>query len=112
MIGDPAICGYGRESHIPPGPMDTRIDRCRGGRCLQLQLVSPQAADGDAGASARPESGAAAISITGVVKRFDEITAVNGLDLEVPTGVCFGLLGPNGAGKSTTVSQLGRRLID
>jgi lipooligosaccharide transport system ATP-binding protein len=47
-----------------------------------------------------------AISINGVVKRFGEITAVNGLDLEVPTGVCFGLLGPNGAGKSTTMRML------
>jgi lipooligosaccharide transport system ATP-binding protein len=41
-----------------------------------------------------------------VVKRFGAITAVDGLDLEVPTGVCFGLLGPNGAGKSTTMRML------
>jgi lipooligosaccharide transport system ATP-binding protein len=49
---------------------------------------------------------AAAISLSGVVKRYGEITAVNGLDLEVPSGVCFGLLGPNGAGKSTTMRML------
>jgi lipooligosaccharide transport system ATP-binding protein len=48
----------------------------------------------------------AAISLQGVSKRFGEIKAVNGLDLEVPTGVCFGLLGPNGAGKSTTMRML------
>jgi lipooligosaccharide transport system ATP-binding protein len=48
----------------------------------------------------------AAISLQGVSKRFGEIEAVNGLDLEVPTGVCFGLLGPNGAGKSTTMRML------
>jgi lipooligosaccharide transport system ATP-binding protein len=42
----------------------------------------------------------------GVVKRFGEIVAVDGLDLEVPSGVCFGLLGPNGAGKSTTMRML------
>ncbi|HSZ70505.1 MAG TPA: ABC transporter ATP-binding protein [Solirubrobacteraceae bacterium] len=48
----------------------------------------------------------AAISLRGVVKRFGEITAVDGLDLEVATGVCFGLLGPNGAGKSTTMRML------
>ena len=42
----------------------------------------------------------------GIVKRFGEILAVNGLDLEVPPGVCFGLLGPNGAGKSTTMRML------
>jgi lipooligosaccharide transport system ATP-binding protein len=48
----------------------------------------------------------AAILLRGVVKRFDAITAVDGLDLEVPAGVCFGLLGPNGAGKSTTMRML------
>jgi lipooligosaccharide transport system ATP-binding protein len=42
----------------------------------------------------------------GVVKRYGEITAVDGLDLVVPPGVCFGLLGPNGAGKSTTMRML------
>ena len=49
---------------------------------------------------------APAISLAGVSKRFGAIEAVNGLDLEVPTGVCFGLLGPNGAGKSTTMRML------
>jgi lipooligosaccharide transport system ATP-binding protein len=49
---------------------------------------------------------ASAISLRGVVKHFGAITAVDGLDLEVPTGVCFGLLGPNGAGKSTTMRML------
>jgi lipooligosaccharide transport system ATP-binding protein len=47
-----------------------------------------------------------AISLRGVVKRFGAITAVDGLDLHVPTGICFGLLGPNGAGKSTTMRLL------
>jgi lipooligosaccharide transport system ATP-binding protein len=47
-----------------------------------------------------------AISLRGVVKRFGEITAVDGLDLEVPEGTCVGLLGPNGAGKSTTMRLL------
>jgi len=49
---------------------------------------------------------AAAISVTGLVKRYrgsDEAT-VNGLDLEVREGEIFGLLGPNGAGKTTTLS--------
>src|SRR6185437_354965 len=48
----------------------------------------------------------AAISLRGVVKRFGPIVAVDGLDLQVPSGVCFGLLGPNGAGKSTTMRML------
>ena len=47
-----------------------------------------------------------AIRLRGVVKRYGAITAVNGLDLEVPTGTCVGLLGPNGAGKSTTMRLL------
>jgi lipooligosaccharide transport system ATP-binding protein len=47
-----------------------------------------------------------AISLRNVHKRFGPITAVDGLDLEVPTGICFGLLGPNGAGKSTTMRML------
>jgi lipooligosaccharide transport system ATP-binding protein len=50
--------------------------------------------------------GRSAISLSGVVKRFGEITAVDGLDLEVAPGICFGLLGPNGAGKSTTMRML------
>jgi lipooligosaccharide transport system ATP-binding protein len=41
-----------------------------------------------------------------VSKRFGAITAVDGLDLKVRSGVCFGLLGPNGAGKSTTMRML------
>jgi lipooligosaccharide transport system ATP-binding protein len=49
---------------------------------------------------------AEAISLRGVVKRFGAIVAVDGLDLSVATGVCFGLLGPNGAGKSTTMRML------
>src|SRR5467141_4058837 len=48
----------------------------------------------------------AAISLRGVVKHYGSIVAVDGLDLEVPAGVCFGLLGPNGAGKSTTMRML------
>ena len=48
----------------------------------------------------------AAIELQGVVKRFGAITAVDGLDLEVPEGICLGLLGPNGAGKSTTMRLL------
>ena len=48
----------------------------------------------------------AAILCRGLVKRYDEVTAVDGLDLEVRTGECFGLLGPNGAGKTTTVEIL------
>ena len=47
-----------------------------------------------------------AIRLRGVVKRYGAITAVDGLDLDVPVGTCVGLLGPNGAGKSTTMRLL------
>jgi lipooligosaccharide transport system ATP-binding protein len=55
----------------------------------------------------------AAIELRGVVKRFGPITAVDGLDLDVPEGICLGLLGPNGAGKSTTMRLItGQALPD
>jgi ABC-2 type transport system ATP-binding protein len=47
-----------------------------------------------------------AISIVGLVKRYDRVVAVDGLDLTVQTGECLGLLGPNGAGKTTTIEIL------
>jgi len=47
-----------------------------------------------------------AISCRNLVKRYGDVVAVDGLDLEVRVGECFGLLGPNGAGKTTTVEVL------
>jgi lipooligosaccharide transport system ATP-binding protein len=55
--------------------------------------------------------GPLAIRLRGVVKRFGPITAVDGLDLELPEGTCVGLLGPNGAGKSTTMRMLTAQAI-
>ena len=52
-----------------------------------------------------------AIRLRGVVKRFGPLTAVDGLDLDVPFGTCVGLLGPNGAGKSTTMKALTAQVI-
>ena len=49
--------------------------------------------------------------LRGFVKRFGAITAVDGLDLDVPAGTCVGLLGPNGAGKSTTMKALTAQVI-
>ena len=48
----------------------------------------------------------AAIRIEGLVKKYGDVVAVDGLDLEVRRGECFGLLGPNGAGKTTTIEIL------
>jgi ABC-2 type transport system ATP-binding protein len=47
-----------------------------------------------------------ALTCVGVVKRYGSVTAVDGLDLTVRRGECFGLLGPNGAGKTTTIEIL------
>lgn len=43
------------------------------------------------------------VEIKNLVKRFPGITAVDGIDLSIEEGICFGLLGPNGAGKTTTI---------
>ena len=51
------------------------------------------------------------MSLRRAVKRYGPITAVDGLDLEVPVGTCVGLLGPNGAGKSTTMRTLTAQAI-
>jgi ABC-2 type transport system ATP-binding protein len=44
-----------------------------------------------------------ALRVAGLRKRFGDVVAVDGLDLTVASGECFGLLGPNGAGKTTTI---------
>src|SRR5262249_36849467 len=74
-------------------------------QCSPMAASSPSPS-ASVPASAPTSAGAPAISLRGVVKRYGPITAVDGLDLQVPSGVCFGLLGPNGAGKSTTMRML------
>lgn len=48
----------------------------------------------------------AALRVESLVKSYGTLRAVDGLDLHVPAGECFGLLGPNGAGKTTTIEIL------
>jgi lipooligosaccharide transport system ATP-binding protein len=60
-----------------------------------------------------PSLAGAALSMRGVMKRFGAVQAVNGLDLAVASGACYGLLGPNGAGKSTAMRILtGQTIAD
>ena len=44
-----------------------------------------------------------ALRVSGLRKAYKDVVAVDGIDLDVPSGECFGLLGPNGAGKTTTI---------
>ena len=56
--------------------------------------------------SVAPSNAALPIEVRSLVKRYGELTAVDGIDFTVNTGECVGLLGPNGAGKTTTVKML------
>jgi ABC-2 type transport system ATP-binding protein len=58
------------------------------------------------GASARPNTADAAISVRGISKSFGDVQALVDVDLEAPRGMVLGLLGPNGAGKTTLVRVL------
>ncbi|WP_353115411.1 ABC transporter ATP-binding protein [Microbacterium sp.] len=58
-------------------------------------------------ASETPAASAdAAIVISGLVKHFGDLAAVDGIDLVVPSGIFYGIVGPNGAGKTTTLSMV------
>jgi ABC-2 type transport system ATP-binding protein len=59
-----------------------------------------------AGRGAASRSGTPAISAEGLVRRFGDNVAVDGVDLEVAPGEIYGFLGPNGAGKTTTIRML------
>ena len=46
------------------------------------------------------------LEVKNLVKHYGKVTAVNGVDIALTKGICFGLLGPNGAGKTTTIEML------
>ncbi len=46
------------------------------------------------------------ISARGLVKKYGDLTAVDGISFDIPEGECFGFLGPNGAGKTSTVRMI------
>ncbi len=69
-----------------------------------ISAMSPSPAGFAISEASRPRNdGALALEVIGLYKSYGDVIAVNGLDLRVPTGQCFGLLGPNGAGKTTTI---------
>jgi lipooligosaccharide transport system ATP-binding protein len=82
------------------------------GRSNCRDAMEPENVTGErAAAPSGRLDGPAVIRLRGVVKRYGPITAVAGLDLDVPAGTCIGLLGPNGAGKSTTMRLLTAQAI-
>jgi lipooligosaccharide transport system ATP-binding protein len=74
-------------------------------------VPEPRSARSQEPARAHTQPQRLAVRLRGVVKRFGALTAVDGLDLDVPEGTCVGLLGPNGAGKSTTMKMLTAQVL-
>src|SRR5277367_3536046 len=66
--------------------------------CARVSALANPRAINDKDAGPRP-----ALRLRALRKAFADVVAVDGLDLEVAKGECFGLLGPNGAGKTTTI---------
>ncbi len=68
-----------------------------------MNVMSSTSAATAASPNATPPGGAPAVEARGLVKRFGPIRAVDGIDLDLPTGRIYGLLGPNGSGKTTLI---------
>ncbi|GAB2463030.1 hypothetical protein GCM10027029_26930 [Conyzicola lurida] len=79
-----------------------------------VEEVAPETPAAETPAAATPATDVAVaetpreivLKITGLVKRFDDTTAVAGIDLDIAAGSFFGIVGPNGAGKTTTLSMV------
>ena len=53
-----------------------------------------------------PEASAPDISVRGLTKRYGDVVAVDGIDLDIPAGEFFTMLGPSGSGKTTTLRMI------
>src|SRR5271156_1409188 len=75
-----------------------------GSRTGLFRSAEPVAVSGAAAVQANgTQSNSPSLLLRGLRKSFADVVAVDGLDLQVARGECFGLLGPNGAGKTTTI---------
>ena len=61
--------------------------------------------------SASSATAALPLEVTGLVKRFGSLTALDGVSLHLEPAQCLGLLGPNGAGKSTLIRAIVGRVL-
>mgnify|MGYP001815890916 CR=1 FL=1 len=83
--------------------------RCRAVKVTDGSKPSPGGTSTAGSVARRMSSGSpdALIAASGLVKRFGDFVAVDGIDVEVRRGESFGFLGPNGAGKSSTMRMIG-----
>jgi ABC-2 type transport system ATP-binding protein len=71
-----------------------------------VSVAGPRARAPEAAARLGPGGGAPPVEVRGLVKRYGELTAVAGVDLNVEAGDVYGYLGPNGAGKTTSLRMI------
>jgi ABC-2 type transport system ATP-binding protein len=72
---------------------------------LEAEVIVEGTAVANLGSRAGVQGDGPSLLLRGVRKAFADVQAVDGLDMEVARGECFGLLGPNGAGKTTTIEM-------
>ncbi len=97
----------------PYGPAGPALTVTRSRLALPLATVPTDTTPGgssappaSAAAGARADVSVAAIRLEGLEKRFNEVAAVDGVDLEVRDGEFFSMLGPSGSGKTTTLRMI------